>query len=237
MVIVYTFDSTVNIDKDKNLAIKNYYLESIGRAKKVGYTVEMYTNCDWFNTVVDRVYIRERKSLLWDSYKFIPLLERKDNFILLDGDVFLDKQINLSPIHDVIFDTYETGNWNILYSRTVNKLTELGVDKVVPEWKALPQEVMSCGLLYFNDTEFKDLYVDRWYKIEKFIEENKNEIDLYTATATAAQYLLTILSNYYSKTRHYYSESIGIPNEFYIHHAGKGKYKGHNLRGVSKTFI
>ena len=122
MVIVYTFDSTVNEDKEKNTVIKNYYLESINRAKKLGYTVEMYTNCDWFTNVVDKVYIRERRSLLWDSYKFIPLLERKDNFILLDGDVFLDDKINLSTIHDVLFDTYETGNWNLLYARSVNRL-------------------------------------------------------------------------------------------------------------------
>jgi len=237
MVIVYTFDSTVNKDEDKNIVLKNYYLESINRVKKLGYTVEMYTNCDWFTTVVDKVHIRKRSSLLWDSYKFIPLLERKDNFILLDGDVFLDDKVNLSSIHDVLFDTYETGNWNLLYARSVNKLTELGIEKVIPEWKAIPQEVMSCGFLYFNDINFRELYADRWIKAEKFITEHKQDLDLYTCTATAAQYLLTILCNHYSKTRHHYSESLGIPNPFYTHHAGKDKYKGHSIRGINKTLL
>lgn len=237
MVIVYTLDSKVNIDKNKRSIIYQYYKESITRAKKLGYQVEIYTNDMYFQKYVDKLHFIERDSILWDSYKFIALSKRSDNFILLDGDVFLDSKVELQKGYDVLFDTYEVGNWNLLYSKEVRKLTQLDVHTIIPEWTNTPQKVMSCGFLYFNDLNFRQIYLDRWLKLEEFITNNQTDLDTYKSTAVAAQYLLTVLVNYYNISVYYYSKDLGIPNQFYTHHAGKGKYSSNLVKGIDKTLL
>lgn len=237
MVIIFTYDSKVNLDSNKKSIIFNYYLEAIGRCKRLGYTVEMYTDTVEFAEFVDVIHLRDSYSLLWDSYKFYPLEERNDNFILLDGDVFLEKQLKLPSSYDLVFDAYESHNWNLLYSKEVKLLTNLGLQSIIPEWRHQPQDVYNCGVLYFNDREFKDLYVNRWKKINEFIQTYQNKIDLYKATAVSAQYLLTILSKYYKKSTFHYSNDLGVPNEFYTHHAGKGKYSGTTTKGTVRSIF
>lgn len=231
MKLIYTFDSKVNTDPSVHRILKKYYEESITRAKKLGYYTEIYSDVDWFNSVADKVnFIANANSLLWDAYKFIPLYERIDDFILLDGDIFLDRTIEIPDKADLVCDTYETKNWNLLYSKTVRKLSELGIESIIPEWDCTPRPVISCGLLYFANKEFQFLYTDKWKKVNMFVSANREHLDLYSATATSAQFLLTLLADYNNFKVVNLAQDHGVHNGYYIHHAGKNKLKNQDLK-------
>jgi hypothetical protein len=229
--LVYTFNSKVHLDTPSIHIIYRYYLESILRAKNLGYKVEIYTDVDWLTDKVDRTYkVESYDSLLWDAFKFIPLEERDDDFILLDGDVFLDSKFILPADVDLVCDTYEKSNWNILYSKTVKKLSQLGINNVIEEWDSIPRKVLSCGVLVFFNKTFQKIYVDRWKKLNTFINSHKEELDLYSCTATAAQFLLTVLADKHNIKVATLSEKHGVSNGTYVHYAGKAKFKNNYLR-------
>ena len=236
MVLVYTFDKNVYSDLNKVEITLKFYKESIKRAKQLGYVVHIYTNEKTLEPLVDKFFLIESQfSLLWDSFKFKALEKLTDNYILVDGDVFIHKPLN-RLLSDVVVDTIEKGNWNLLYSSTVRVLTNLDVKSVIPEWDGSFQSVFSCGVLYFNDLEFKNYYLQSWYKLNEFINYNKKYLDLYEATPVAAQYLLTLLTRKHHKTFSYYSKDLGVSNEYYIHYAGKDKLKGTTILN-SKSVI
>lgn len=229
MRLVYTYNEDVYSDINKKNRTLEYYIESINRARKLGYKIELYTNSNLLSPLVDKVnLIESHNSYLWDSFKFIALEDPNTDYSLIDGDVFLNKRLDLFTT-DVVVDTIELGNWNILYNKTVKTLTNLRIHDHIPEWDGSFQKVFGCGLLYFNDAEFRRYYVESWNILNNFIILHKDKINLYYATAVAAQYLLTLLVNKHGKSYNYYSKVLGAPNKFYVHHAGKDKYKGDSI--------
>lgn len=235
MVLVYTYNSQVHKNKEINDLNISYYRESIHRAKELGYRVEMYSDSSLFSKEVDKLHlIKGYKTLLWDSYKFIPLSKRDDNFILIDGDVFLYKPIELDPSCDFTADCIEEGNWNLLYNNTVKQLTELGVQTIIPEWDGRFLKVVSCGVLHFKNPVFRMVYTSLWNKLYSFIEDNSPVLDLYSCTPVAAQYLLTLLAKTHNIKYELLNERLGYPGKFYVHHAGKDKFKG---VGINKGSI
>lgn len=231
--LIYTYNSKVNKNPYTQKVYKELYIGSIIKANELGYYTEIYSDVDWFIPYVNKWHtVVHDSSLLWDSYKFIPLSRRKDDFLLIDGDVILMSKLPSLDKSGIYFDVYEENNWNLLYKDTVTTLSNLGIGKVIPEWSTDPIKVMNCGILKFNNINFKTLYVDRWTKYNRFITEHKNEVNIYTCTPVGAQFLLTLLVNYYNITSEKISLKLGSANPYYHHLAGKEK-----LRSCSNTLI
>ena len=110
--------------------------------------------------------------------------------------------------------------------KDIKMLTDLGVQKVIPEWVNLRQQVMNCGILKFNNIQFKNIYLDRWKTLHKFCIEHQDKLNLKKCTAIAAQYLLTILCNHYKAKRYNYSDTLRLSNSYYVHYAGSAKFEG-----------
>ena len=229
--LVFTFDKTLN-EKTKPAKYRQllrFYTQALKRGQALGYNVEMYTNSDKFDNIADKVHWVDKdfhKYEFWDSFKFVPLKERTDDYLLCDGDILFHERINIDKVSDVLFDAWEIANWSLVYSEDINKLTELGIKKVIPEWVNLRQHVMNCGILKFNDQELKNTYIDRWDKFHSFCIEHRDELNLKKCTAIGAQYLLTILCNYFNSTRSNYSTTLRQANPFYVHYAGTAKFQG-----------
>lgn len=229
MNLIYTFNSRFAVDPYKKDKLVSFYTNSIASAKNLNYKVELYSDINWFDDLVDVKHsVNYYHSPLWDSFKFIPLQYRFDKFILTDGDVLFTNPIEINLNCDFAFDTYEQKNWSLLYKETVLTLANLGVKNYIPEWSTIPVNVMSCGLLYFNDLDFRLLYARKWRILNYFIYKNRKALDLYSCTAVAAQFLLTLLARHYNKQSYYYSSELGTPNTYYTHYAGSAKYKNKN---------
>jgi hypothetical protein len=191
-------------------------------AKEYGYTIEIYSNCDWFDKYVDVKYEVDKEFVFWDAFKTIPLF-RNDDYMLVDGDViFHNKLPKLDSSIDVYFDGWES--WLTIYDDCVNELDKLGISEIIPEWKVQKQRVMNIGTLKINNLELKELYLDRWYKMYEFCKNKQYEIKTFNLCCTiTSQYLLTLLCSNGVKI-HNFSDKLRTPNEYYIHYVGKEKY-------------
>lgn len=234
MNLIYTFDVTVNEhSKHKMEVLKNLYINSILSAKKLGYTTEIYTNCNWFDAYVDIKHIVLEKFEFWDIFKIIPL-NRTDDYILVDGDILFH---NRFPILDNSVDMYFDGweSWITLYDDGVKELCEMGLDKVIPEWKYEPQRVINIGILRIHNNELKKIYLDRWNTMHEFCKTYKNKFKYFDIYGTlASQYLLTLLSKDYN-IKHI-SNRLGINNGHYTHFVGSKKYKSNPI-SIQKTLL
>lgn len=226
MKLIYTYKDFIHNDVEKREIILEYYKKSISRAKSLGYEIELYTNHEVLTNLVDKVYWVNQDYIFWDAYKFIPLEERDDDFLLIDGDVFMHKKLPELNQHDFYFDTFEIGekNYSNIYKKNVDILTELGIGDFIEEWKPDVKKITCCGILYFNDKKFQKLYLDKWKIFYKFVEENEGKVSYQHCTAIGAQYLLTLLMEYHNKSYHYFSSQLKEMNEYYIHYAGKDKF-------------
>ena len=220
--LVFTFD--INANKgitDRLNRIRTFYNHSIGSANKLGYRTEIYSNCDWFDELVDLKHEVKDSFFFWDGFKTIPLT-RNDNFILVDGDItFLNLFDYLDPNVDLYFDTYES--WYKDHNNTIKELTRLNIGKIIPEWDDTPKPIINIGVLKINNQELRNLYLQRWFTFQDFCYQNQNKIkNIHHCCTIGSQYILTLLSEKYSKF--YFSQKVKIPNKYYIHHWGEDKY-------------
>jgi hypothetical protein len=213
--------------------LKSYYTNSINSAKKLGYTTELYSNCEWFDSLIDIKHNVTDEFVFWDAFKTIPLI-RTDDYMLVDGDVlFHNKLPELDKSVDVYFDGWES--WLSIYDDCVNELDELGVLDIIPEWRAQKQRVMNIGTLKINNNELRELYLDRWFKLYEFCKVRKDSIKTFELCCTiTSQYLLTLLSDGFNT--HNFSNRLRTPNNYYTHYVGKEKYNL-PIPKIDKTLI
>ena len=80
------------------------------------------------NTQADKVHYVNKKEYpftkFWDSFKFIVLEDRDDDYLLCDPDIIFHDRININYNVDVIFDAWETFGWNGIYKNDIKTLTD-----------------------------------------------------------------------------------------------------------------
>lgn len=213
---------------DRTTMYINYYRLSMYSALKLGYECILYTthlHLSHFQDLnIEIILIDNIDSKLFDFIKIKVLESRTDEYILIDGDLILNKKLTLQPNIPVLYDFLEIKSWDMIYSESVNTLNRLGIQKSIKEWTGNRRShIMNCGLLHFKDKEFKDLYVKKWYFLDKFIKENIEISQQINYSATAAQYLLTELIEFYE------IKSISIKkisgSNSYTHYYGDSKFK------------
>jgi hypothetical protein len=233
MKLVWTFDGNAKIgrmDVNRKIILINYYIHSIQTAKSLNYYTIIYTDIDsvkFFINIADDVIVMDsyENSELWDSYKIKVLEERLDDFCLIDGDVILNSKLPEFNT-EIVFDTYEIANWDIEYKKTVNKLDSLNIIDVIKEWDSYKKPIINCGILYIKSNDIKQLYVNRWKSFNNWFNKNKNiyDLDVDYCTMIGAQYLLTLLVNYYNISSKNINKNMGDNSNYYKHHFGKIKY-------------
>lgn len=233
MNLIYTFDKSVNTDPHKINVLKSYYTNSINSAKLLGYRTEIYTNCDWFDEYIDIKHNVDQTFEFWDMYKIIPL-NRTDDYMLVDGDIlFHSKFPTLDNSVDMYFDGWES--WIDDYDNGVRELTEMGIGKVIPQWIYKPQRTINIGTLKINNKNLLNTYITNWHLMHEFCKRNKSKSKFfYTYGTIASQYLLTLLSEGFSK--HNFSTILKTSNQYYIHFVGKEKYNL-PIPKIDKTLI
>ena len=234
MKLIWTYNGKANVGKvtnDRRVTLINYYILSILSAKKLGYYCIIYTNKEeitYFEDIVNEIVeLNEYEgSILTDSFKIKVLEERNDDFCLIDGDVILkDKLPEFN--NGIMFDTYEIGNWKGEYEETVNKLTKLGISETIPFWIGSRVNVINCGLLRITNKNDRNIYVTFWKKYNNWLKDKfeNNDINLYSATMIGAQYLLTLIVEFYEINPLCLNKNMGETGKYYTHHFGEIKFQ------------
>jgi len=222
--IIYGFDVNY-LENSKLTNYLNMHSISSNLAKKLGYTTEIYTNSDIFDSYFDTIHKFDYNYIFWDSYKLLPYSLRDDDYMIIDYDLFIHKNISFDKDVDFYFDTWESWKY---YDAPVKILTELGIGDVIPEWNSNKQKVMNTGILYFKNIDFRKLYYKRYIEFYQFCEQNLDALKTYKPFqmfgTIAAQYLLTILSTYYNIQHYNFSKIPREKNEYYHHMCGPDKF-------------
>lgn len=229
MKLVWTYDAKSKIlTETERIILTNYYILSINSATKFGYNTVMVCNgneSNFWKRYVDMVVVCEsyENSPLWDSFKMYALENIRGEYSLIDGDVILHKKLPEIET-SIAFDSYEILNWVNEYQPTIDKLTELGIDKVIHIWDNKRIPIINCGVIHSINPILKNLYLSFWKTFNRFVIDNQSEIDTKFATGVGAQYLLSLIVNYYHIPTTKLTENLGDKGEYYQHYYGSQKY-------------
>lgn len=226
MKLVWTYNNKVPNVTSNVRNLKNFYKRSIRDAKGFGHITEMYSNDREFEELVDVFHFVDKETVFWDEYKMLPLKKEDEEVVLVDGDIIWHESFILNRGVDIVIDSYEVGTWNSSYRDNVEKLTSLGIGKVIPEWDGKKRQVYNTGILSFNNRELQKLYVNRYERFKQFVITHKNRVDVDRCTWIGAQYLLTSIVEKQGYTHYAYSKTLGESNGVYTHYVGDKKYKG-----------
>lgn len=215
-------------ESERTMMYINYYRLSIHNAIELGYECILYTthfHLDYFQDLnIEIILVDSIDSKLFDFIKIKVLESRTDEYILIDGDLILNKRLKVDPNSNVSYDFLEIKSWDMIYLDSVNSLTDLNLSQYIKEWTGKRRShITNCGLLYFGDTQFKELYISKWNFVDNFIKDNVEISQQINYSATAAQYLLTELIEYYDiKSSSFKEISDG---DTYKHYYGDSKFK------------
>lgn len=228
--LIWTYDGSVEktiMNETHRIVLINHYILSIMTAKKLGYNTIIY--CDrnsehYFKDVVDEIIYLETNPYkkIWDYPKFYVLENRDDDFMLIDGDVILNKKLPVFD-EDIIFDTHEHGNWEFDYLEIIKKLEIAGVKEHIPFWTTEKIPVINTGILYIQNKDFKDKYVKMWKFMYDWIFSLNETFDKTKIAMIISQYLLTILVNNNNITFRKMNKYVSEKGEFYTHYFGVHK--------------
>lgn len=225
MKLIWTYNKNADSHTSSITNLKNYYKRSIWDAKHFGHTTEMYSNDLDFKEHVDVFHYVDREAMFWDEYKMVPLSREDEEIVLVDGDIVWHQKFKLNRNVDVVFDCYETDNWNVVYKEDVDKLSQLGIRDIIPEWDGKRRAVMNTGILGFNNKVLQRLYVDSYAKFTEVINSHRDKVNVNKCTWIGAQYLLTTIVDNRGYSSYSYSTKIGENNGLYTHHVGSIKDK------------
>lgn len=244
IVYSYKFQSLKNAHLDLGLTedqyttiVEKWYKLSMSVAKKLGYNIALYTDSldSSFIDLADEVIFKEDYyTQFWDSYKFIALEERDDNFILVDGDVILKEPIPEFN-YDVIVDYMSKDRYRFYrlglesYPSSKNTLKQFYDNKVTnifPEFDITEQvSIPTTGVLKFNCDKKRFKYLDSWKKLYNLTKDAN--INFEVATSVAAEYALGCLidrNNWTFKELSSLSDD-NYYSRYYKHYMGKVKFK------------
>lgn len=202
----------------------NFYRLSIYNASKLGYDCFLVADKEFSNYFKDldvEIKIIDRKlNSIFDNVK-VYALEVIEDCILIDGDLILNKRLPATE-SDVTFESYETNAWDAFYKKAVDHINKLDVQEIIPEWTGKKiSRINNLGLLNFQNSNLRQLYIDRCWQLEEFLAD-KIKTDITYRTA-CAQYLLSELIEKYRATSSNYKTLAD--SSTYNHYLGSKKFK------------
>ena len=232
MKLIWTYDGNVgktHYTQDKRITIINYYILSIYNAKKFGYHTIIYVTPEskhYFNNVADEVLLLENElyQKVWDYPKIYVLENRDDDYILIDGDVILNKRLPEFKC-DIMFDTYEEDDmWNFEYVELIQQLNNMGISNIVNFWEDKKIAVMNTGILHIKNNDFKKNYVKLWKEMYNWIFSQSESVDSNKIAIVISQFFLTLLANNKNMVVKNINNYVGENSEYYKHYFNNHKF-------------
>ncbi len=177
-----------NTTEFSEYVIDMYYLSMV-MAKQLGYRIVFYGNSvaiEKLRELCDEIInIDNLHYEFYDDIKVFIWETRRDDYVVIDGDVFLYKRLLFREnfIHkkyDIRVDTLQQLSKKEVDSTksSINLLEHLGISKKLFEWNYYKGGDSYCtGIIHWNNTEFKEYYIQQYYILRKFILDNRNFLE------------------------------------------------------------
>lgn len=177
MKLIWTYSKDFKRGVLNNTASHGYiqwlFKESIKTApssyEKIMYTDEETVHL--FVDIVDKVIVREKKEFIFLADLKFDIAEKTDGeFIVTDGDIFIDQILNIPPNVDMAFEFKGTAEPVVQKYKSI--LLKEGIGKRVAIWETENNEFWNLGLMYFNNDAYKNKLINEYRKTQNFYIEN-----------------------------------------------------------------
>jgi len=157
-----------------------FYL-SIHMAKDLGYETVLYGTSDAIERLgeyVDETYNTDDLDYrFFDDLKCFILSTRTDEFVLLDGDVFLHKPLKINKESMVSIDTIVPIQNSGYAKDCLEILNEFEINKIIPEWNPDLKSSFSTGLIHWKEQNgLLEYFLKSYMKLRKWYLENENDL-------------------------------------------------------------
>lgn len=168
--------------------IDMYYLSMV-MAKQLGYRIVFYgiTNAiKHLAEVCDEIInIDNLDYQFYDDIKVHIWRTRRDDYAIIDGDVFLYKRLNfrenfISKKYDIRVESEQklSSKPNDSTHSSLNLLKHIGINKKIFEWESYTHGNSFCtGIVYWDNIEFKHYYIQQYYELRKWLLDRKSYLE------------------------------------------------------------
>lgn len=154
----------------------------------------------------------------------IEVIETEEDFIHIDGDLFLNSRLKYHPGVNVIIDHNEYNIWNSHYKEMYELFEKHGIREIIPDWSEL-KYIFNVGIIGFFNEELKKEYLETFHKIKEFHQSIKHKIPFYgLITLILVQYTLSLIVQ-----KRGYTFDFTDTKSDYLHLYGKRKFFKKNV--------
>ena len=229
--LAFSFSTKINNLNSKIPERINWYKLSMSKARKFGHQVIFY-GCNTMLKTLDGYYDRgvdvsnENFRLIDDLKIFIHENEPID-IVTIDGDVVLNKPLEIDKSVDIVFDQYEEFDFYTFYKTQLNffKKNNPNIEKEVKYLNLNYHKACNVGILSFNSENIRDLFINNYFMFSKYFFDNvlpKGEKPVLRHSCVICQYYMYCLVKYWglkvSLTKNY-------SNNDYRHFIGRIKWR------------
>jgi hypothetical protein len=155
-----------------------FYL-SIQMGKDLGYETVLYGTSDVIGKLgeyVDETHtIDDLDYTFFDDLKLHILSTRTDEYIILDGDVFLHERLKINKESILSIDTIILEQKEGYAKDCLDILNEFELNKIINEWNPVLKSSFSTGIFYWKgQNELLQYFLDSYNKLRKWYLENEN---------------------------------------------------------------
>jgi hypothetical protein len=155
-----------------------FYL-SIQMGKDLGYETVLYGTTDTIEKLgeyVDEIHIIDELDYkFFDDLKLHILSTRTDEYMILDGDIFLHEPLKINKRSILSIDTIISEQKDGYAKDCLEILNEYELNKIVTEWDSDLKSSFSTGIFYWKgNDELLQYFLKSYIKLRKWYLDNEN---------------------------------------------------------------
>ena len=245
MKLIWSLGNVVGNDEPHSDFVYDMFYLSIALAKDLGYQTAFYGTHNSFYNI--KPYVNESYDYTWLDYRLYDDIkvniwyERNDNFMTIDGDVFLYNRLEydeylsrgLAIANKKIELIYEKKQTLTPQAEAALKVfNSFNPKQIIPEWDFNNRFSICTGIIgWGKNSHFKKYYCESYSRLRNWFLENEKEMkainpylskDSSVASHIICEHLLYQLANYYNIPK---TEIISNSNNKYWHVQGPDKFR------------
>lgn len=224
--------NTLSTRYDVFEVVMTQYFLAIMRAKKYYPDSEIILYTDsvgefLFQDICTIKPLTKPKEMYFSESKIEAIQNEETPFIYIDGDLFLNGPLRYHDNISLLIDHDETNIFESHYEKMYKAFTKAGIKEIFPEWNKV-KHIFNVGILGIFDSKLKSEYVELFYKLKDWHQENKQDLPTFhLVTLIIVQYSLSLLA----RNKGYNYEFADRRND-YLHLYGKQKFFKKNITWI-----
>jgi len=229
-------NNTPNIPHSKY--VYDMFYVSIQMANELGYETILYGTSDAIEQLgmyVTKVYnVDGFDYIFFDDLKIYILETRNDDYLIIDGDVFLHSPLIFKNTNSFLYvDNVVNSHHSGYMKDALTTFNSFDIQSIIPEWNPLTKISFSTALLKVKpNNKLLNYYIQSYKKLRSWFLKNEKELTKNNSDLESRKSLSShiICEHLLQRVVEYYGlqfEQLDIENSYY-HWQGDEKFKNND---------